>query len=301
MCTAELFHRFALQKSADTGVRLHLKFFNTMMPRIIILLLTIHISNLFPSYQKEYVEGMVIVSLKRDLFKFPLEVYGAFISISDDSITLSIDRLCLLQGTSLYYTGSVISYKDYFNIDLELASSIRMDFKKDFIKLLKKIDAYYIERGVHNFNPLDTLPHVVNIHGRTKVVRSPNFNLHLTIMYKSDIDARMVVEKFKKLESVTYSVVNQKFIEDIIDKPSIIYKEEPVLPDSMKVNASMNIVVVAVLIDTLGQAEDVALFSSRDKRLNPFALDAAKKCRFLPAKRNGKKIKMKMNVKFTFH
>jgi len=271
-----------------------------MMPRIIILLLTIHILNLFSSYQKEYVEGMVIVSLKRDSFKFPLEVYGAFISISDDSISLSIDRLCLLPDTSLHIARNVISYTDLFNIDLELASSIRMDFEKDFIKLLKKIDAYYIERGVHNFNPCDTLPHVVNIHGRTKIVRSPNFNLHLTIMYKSDIDARMVVEEFKKLESVTYSVVNQKFSEDIIDKPRIIYKEEPVLPDSIKVNASIN-VVVAVLIDTLGQAEDVALFSSRDKRLNPFALDAAKKCRFVPAKRNGKKIKMKMNVIFTFH
>ena len=72
------------------------------------------------------------------------------------------------------------------------------------------------------------------------------------------------------------------------------------MPDSIEVNKSSNVVVVTVLVDTFGYAEDVGLFSSPDERLNPFALNAAKKCKFIPGNRNGKKVRIKMNVKYTF-
>ncbi len=270
-----------------------------MTTRIIILTLTVLFSNIFSSIQKDYIQGMVRVTLNRDLFKFPLEVYGAFISIENDSTSLEIDSLRLLSGSSLYIEGDIISYYDLVKNNSELASNISMDFDGEFIKELKKIDVYYIARGVREFNPADTLPHKIYVRGKIKVVKSPNFNLHLTIKYKSNKDAMKVAEEFKNLKCVENSGVNQILIEDHIEKPSIIYKEMPILPDSIEADTSSNIVVVTVLVDTLGNAEDVIIFSSRDERLNPFALNAAKKCKFTPARRNGKK--MKMNVKFTFN
>jgi len=244
---------------------------------------------------------MVKVTLKRDLFKFPLEIYGAFISIKDDSTTLEIDSLRLLSGSSLYTEGDIISYNDLVMNHLELASNISMDFDEDFIKELKKIDAYYIARGVREYNQDDTLPHKIITRRGTKVVKSPNFNLHLTIKYKSNNDPVNVIEEFKKLKCVEYSVVNQIPFEDQFEKPKIVYKEMPTLPDSLKTYESSNVVVITVLIDTLGNAEEVFLFSSGDERLNPFALKAAEKCKFTPARRNRKKVKCKMNVKFNFN
>ena len=84
------------------------------------------------------------------------------------------------------------------------------------------------------------------------------------------------------------------------ENPILIHQEEPMLPVSIEVNKSSNDVVVTVLVDTFGYAEDVAIFSSRDERLNPFALNATKKCKFIPGSINEKKVRMKMNVLYTF-
>lgn len=250
--------------------------------------------------QENYVQGEVRVRLNQNLFKFPLEVYGAFISIEDESRTIKIDSLHFLLGSSYNKDGEIISYEELAESNPELISRISIDFDKEFIYELEKIDTYYIARGIKSFDPKDTLPHYINTRFGRKQVTSPNWNMSLSIKYNNETDAIEVAKKLNNLACIDVAWVNEIFIEEKYEKPSLVHQEIPVLPDSIEADTSSNIVVVTVLIDTLGNAEDVIIFSSRDKRLNPFALNAAKKCKFAPAKRNGKKVKIKMNVKFVF-
>lgn len=252
------------------------------------------------SSQENYVQGEVQVRLNQNLFKFPLEVYGAFISLKDKTHTIKIDSLHLLTGSSYIEDGEIVSYEELAESNPELISRISMDFDKEFIYELKKIDTYYIARVIKSFDPADTLPHYVNTRLGRKQVTSPNWNMSLIIKYNSKTDVIEVAKKLNNLDCIQVAWVNEKLIEEKYEKPSLIHQEIPVLPDSIEADTSSNIVVVTVLVDTLGNAEDVIIFSSRDERLNPFALNAAKKCKFTLARRNGKKIKIKMNVKFIF-
>ena len=161
------------------------------------------------SQQPEYVPGMVFVSLKYNWFKFPSEVYGAFISFQDDTTTIEIDSLRLIAGSSLYVDGDVVSYEEYSTSNPEILSKIDISFNGAFINELKQIDAYYIARNPRRFSPADTLPHYISTRRGPKLIKSRNSNLSLVIKFNADVDPMKVAERFKKLNCVKYSVPNQ--------------------------------------------------------------------------------------------
>jgi hypothetical protein len=184
------------------------------MPKILkFVTLLIFISFPLLSQQPEYVPGMVFVGLKYNWFKFPSEVYGAFISIQEDTSTLELDSLRLLAGSSLYVDGDVVSYDEYSTTNPEIVSKIQINFNGAFISELKKIDAYYIARRSRKFSPADTLPHYIYPRRGPKIIKGRNSNLSLVIEFNANIDPMKVAERFKKLNCVKYAVPNQIVIE----------------------------------------------------------------------------------------
>lgn len=245
-----------------------------------------------------YVQGEVLVRLNQNLFKFPLEVYGAFISIEDESYTIKIDSVHLLSGRSYIEEGDIVSYEELVENSPKLILNISMDFDKEFITELKNIDAYYIARIIKSFAPADTLPHYVNTRRGIKLVQSRNWNKSLIIKYNSIEDAKQVTDYFSKLECVKHSNVNEMIVEDHSEKPEIIYKAYPVIPDSLKSERST--VVVYVVVDTIGQVSKAGLFSCRDSIFIEYAIEAAYKCKFKPGKSNGKLKPHKTLIKYDF-
>jgi hypothetical protein len=281
--------------------------------KIILFILVVSLTFLSNSIsrQQDYVQGELFVTLNDNLFDFPIDVYAAYISFSDVLPKIILDSVVTLvfkPRSRIVEQENIISFEYLSKNNPELSSQLNIHFPIEFIELLKTIDAYWIGRSIKAFSWSDSLLHPVTtkmhpIRGRirTKQIKSPNFGKYLTIKYKAKMDALEICKELKNLSCIHDAYVNQIFIEDHIEKPSITYKKVPILPDSIEADTGSNIVVISVLIDTLGNAEEVFLFSSRDKRLNPFALNCAKECKFTPARRNGKKIKWKMNVKFTFN
>ncbi|MBD3223522.1 MAG: TonB family protein [Caldithrix sp.] len=85
----------------------------------------------------------------------------------------------------------------------------------------------------------------------------------------------------------------------VSEKPKIKHKETPVYPDLARKAGIEGIVVVTVTIDTDGTVESAKVFKSLPM-LDEAALNAAKKCKFKPAKQRDKVVKVKMNIPFHF-
>ena len=101
------------------------------------------------------------------------------------------------------------------------------------------------------------------------------------------------------------------------EKPVMLHKERPVYPDEARRNGVSGLVVITVTIDEKGNViEAVPLKEIKVKdesgaivqvqkvnrhfELEPAAVQAALKCKFKPAKIQGKPIKVKMNIPFRF-
>ena len=85
---------------------------------------------------------------------------------------------------------------------------------------------------------------------------------------------------------------------DIFEKPEIIYKELPIIPDSLKNIRST--VVVYVVVDTVGRVSKAGLFSCIDSIFIDYAVESAYKCKFIPGKLNGKVQPLKTLIKYDF-
>jgi periplasmic protein TonB len=85
----------------------------------------------------------------------------------------------------------------------------------------------------------------------------------------------------------------------VSEKPEIIKKEIPLYPDLARKAQIEGRVVVTVTIGKTGLVEAAEIFKSVPM-LDESAMEAAKKCRFKPAKQRDKFVKVKMNVPFDF-
>jgi len=83
------------------------------------------------------------------------------------------------------------------------------------------------------------------------------------------------------------------------EKPTIIKFVQPQYPDTAKSRKIEGMVVVKVLIDTLGNVEKTEIIKSIPE-LDQAALDAAKQCKFSPAKQRNRLVKMWMTIPFRF-
>jgi len=85
----------------------------------------------------------------------------------------------------------------------------------------------------------------------------------------------------------------------VSEKPVIVTKAEPKYPDLARKAGIEGIVVITVTIGKTGDVESARVFKSLPM-LDEAALDAAKKCKFKPAKQRDKFVRVKMNIPFHF-
>ena len=83
-------------------------------------------------------------------------------------------------------------------------------------------------------------------------------------------------------------------------KPVILHKEHPIYPDAAKKNNLKGRVTVLLTIDELGKVLNVEVLKSDNPIFNESALEAAKKCKFSPAYKDGKPYKVKLSMPFDF-
>lgn len=85
----------------------------------------------------------------------------------------------------------------------------------------------------------------------------------------------------------------------VSEKPVMLQQATPDYPDLARKAQIEGIVVVTVTIGKTGLVENAKIFKSIPM-LDESALEAAKKCKFKPAKQRDKFVKVKMNVPFNF-
>ena len=85
----------------------------------------------------------------------------------------------------------------------------------------------------------------------------------------------------------------------VSEKPIMLQQAKPEYPDLARKAQIEGIVVVTVTIGKTGLVESAVIFKSIPM-LDESALEAAKKCKFKPAKQRDKFVKVKMNVPFNF-
>ncbi len=85
----------------------------------------------------------------------------------------------------------------------------------------------------------------------------------------------------------------------VSEKPVMLQQAKPDYPDLARKAQIEGIVVVTVTIGKTGLVENAVIFKSIPM-LDESALEAAKKCKFKPAKQRDKFVKVKMNVPFNF-
>jgi protein TonB len=85
----------------------------------------------------------------------------------------------------------------------------------------------------------------------------------------------------------------------VSEKPIMLQQAKPEYPDLARKAQIEGIVVVTVTIGKTGLVESAIIFKSIPM-LDESALEAAKKCKFKPAKQRDKFVKVKMNVPFNF-
>jgi protein TonB len=88
--------------------------------------------------------------------------------------------------------------------------------------------------------------------------------------------------------------------DELTVKPDIIHKEMPAYPETARKKGIGGLVVVKVTIDESGNVIDATIFSSENSVLDEAALEAAKKCRFKSAEKDGQRVKANLNLPFKF-
>ena len=83
-------------------------------------------------------------------------------------------------------------------------------------------------------------------------------------------------------------------------KPILKIKTKPDYPEKARKAGTEGTVVVTVAIRENGSVGKVLILKSAGGLLDSAAVAAAKKCKFIPGKRNGKKVKTMMNIPFRF-
>jgi len=83
-------------------------------------------------------------------------------------------------------------------------------------------------------------------------------------------------------------------------KPEMLHKEVPKYPEEARKDKIEGKTVITLTINESGSVEKAKVYVSSHPILDDAALTAAKKCKFKPAELDGKPIKVKMNVPYSF-
>jgi len=159
------------------------------------------------------------------MFRFPLEVYAAYLSYTEDlENKINIDRFVVQTFSGPESRRSIredtLSRTDLHTLKPELFEKIGLYLTDDIISLFKEHGVYFIRRGVSAFSPSDTIPRNIKnlVTGKDMLVKSENQNKSLIIRFDEKVDVVRFAEKLNKLKCIklaapqkpidTYSVPN---------------------------------------------------------------------------------------------
>jgi len=116
----------------------------------------------------------------------------------------------------------------------------------------------------------------------------------------------LIFYRFKKgkifppiINGITYGAKKIKEEDKYFDKPPyLIYKAKLIIPDKIKRKYLNKVVVVTATIGRDGFVEYAKISKSVNSIIDIAAVDATMKCRFRPAYRNHKPIKIRMNIPY---
>jgi hypothetical protein len=127
-----------------------MKLFAKKISYICILLILFLLLNGLQGQNTEYVPGELLIDLKKDIFNFPLEVYGAYISFND-KLELQIDSVAFLHFKTYsrqIVAEEVIPFFLFKNLYPDIACYINPQFPKELIDMLDDYEVYWIQRIV---------------------------------------------------------------------------------------------------------------------------------------------------------
>ena len=163
--------------------------------------------------RNSYEKGELLLFLNTDLFNFPLEVYGAYFSYQNN--TVSVDSFVLQHfkpDTRVRVKEEIISEQSLLQHYPGIRDNIKFTFPAELVNLFKKYEVYYVARLAHCFSPSDTIPHYINTIKGRKLHKSENDNLNLVIKFNEKFEPLKVAEELNKLEFVKAAEPNAKII-----------------------------------------------------------------------------------------
>jgi hypothetical protein len=210
-----------------------MRFVTFLIVNIFLLFTSSYSQELLPS--RDYVKGEVLLTTHQNVFDFPLEVYGAYISIVGNRVFIdSVIYSEFKENTRVIKNETIIPFPQFKKEDRRVAKKNHLKLNKELLNAFKTYGVYYIERCYKAFSPDDTLKqysrrdlynqrykhlfpnhydstidHSRKVFGDTdKILKTENANKELSIKFNPKFDVLKVVDQLKKLKSVKYVIQN---------------------------------------------------------------------------------------------
>jgi len=257
-----------------------------------------------PISDNGYVKNQLNLNVNIDFFNFPLEVCGVYLVYPQNGATIKIDSFLYLNfrpNTRIIDSEEKISHFEFKEKYSDIYNQIEFNLPESFQELFKLYKVKFIGRVIKSFVVSDTIPKIrTNTTGKKFESKSPNYNKYLKIIFPEKYDAVQIKSEFEQLSYVTSVELNQEIKYDTIEDPRLVEKENPKLADSLKNKFLDKTVVITVTVTEDGSIEEARIFKSVNSFLDSLSLEAAQKCKFEPAIRNGNPIRVKYNIPFKF-
>lgn len=161
--------------------------------------------------KEKYGDGQLLLYIKTNIFDFPLEVYGAYISIENNKVTIdSVVYQEFKSGTRHPIKRQIIPFSKFKTKHPQISPKIKLQLPSKLISLFKKYGVYYIERLGPTFAPQDTLPHKVLTRYGWKKMKSRNYNKKLFIKFNKKSSVIEFCNELKKLKFIDNATPNYK-------------------------------------------------------------------------------------------
>jgi TonB family protein len=106
--------------------------------------------------------------------------------------------------------------------------------------------------------------------------------------------------KFSHYTDKQGNIIKVYDFNDLDEKPNIIYNAIPVYPDEARKKEIEGMVGITAIVDENGNIIDATLLQSIHYSLDKEAIKKIYECKFTPGYKNGEKVKVRMNVPFSF-
>ena len=178
---------------------------------------------------QKYVKGEVRLKLHKNFFDFPLEVYGAYIKVQGEQLTIdSVFYLTFKNEYRSIESEKIISFIEFKKQYPNIADKIHLTLDEELLNFFEKYEVHFIGRIHKTFSPDDTLKRLSrrelfnqrfkhlfpnkycdtidysrNVFGpQDKILTVSNANRNLIIKFNPEVDIVHVINELKTIKSV---------------------------------------------------------------------------------------------------